>query len=487
MSADIVVAPNDGSYMIDGYELVCGLEVHVELATATKLFSASANRFGDDPNTHIDPVTLGLPGALPVLNRHAVELAMRIGLALNCTVQPSTFHRKNYFYPDMPKAYQISQYDQPINIDGWLELPGGKRIGVERAHLEEDTGKSTHVGGTGGRIHGSDHSLIDFNRAGVPLVEIVGRPDIASPEEAKQYVTELRQILVAVGASDAKMEEGSMRCDANVSVRKPGSPLGTRCEIKNVNSVRSLGRAIEYEARRQIALIEAGEKIRQETRHWDETDGRTHTLRTKEDADDYRYFLEPDLVPLDPGAEWIEAVRSALPMLPRERRRRLSEATGAPADGEAVLVVVERGQDDYVLAVAESGADSARALVHVKEAYAEQGSRPNVPAADLARMIVMESSGKLTSTQAKTVLAELVANGGGNAEEIAARHGFEAMDTSALEAMVDEAIAAQPEAWAKYCAGEEKAMGALVGAIMKASKGKADGKAVTALLQSKRG
>ena len=485
--AEIVVAPNDGSYLIDGYELVCGLEVHVELATATKLFSASANRFGDEPNTHIDPVTLGLPGALPVLNRHAVELAMRIGLALNCTVQPSTFHRKNYFYPDMPKAYQISQYDQPINVDGWLELPGGKRIGVERAHLEEDTGKSTHVGGTGGRIHGSDHSLIDFNRAGVPLVEIVGRPDIASPDEAKQYVTELRQILVAVGASDAKMEEGSMRCDANVSVRKPGAPLGTRCEIKNVNSVRSLGRAIEYEARRQIALIEAGESIRQETRHWDETDGRTHTLRTKEDADDNRYFLEPDLVPLDPGTEWIEAVRAALPMLPRERRLRLSRATGAPADGEAVMVVVERGQDDYVLAVAESGADVARALVHVKEAYAEQGARPSVPAADLARMIVMETSGKLTSTQAKTVLAELVANGGGDAEVIAAAKGFEAMDVSALEAIVDDAIAAQPDAWAKYCAGEEKAMGALVGAIMKASKGKADGKAVTALLQSKRG
>ncbi|MEY2643247.1 MAG: Asp-tRNA(Asn)/Glu-tRNA(Gln) amidotransferase subunit GatB [Ilumatobacteraceae bacterium] len=485
--AEIKVAPNDGSYLIDGYELVCGLEVHVELATATKLFSASANRFGDDPNTHIDPVTLGLPGALPVLNRHAVELAMRIGLALNCTVQPSTFHRKNYFYPDMPKAYQISQYDQPINIDGWLELPGGKRIGVERAHLEEDTGKSTHIGGTGGRIHGSDYSLIDFNRAGVPLVEIVGRPDIATPDEAKQYVTELRQILVAVGASDAKMEEGSMRCDANVSVRKPGAPLGTRCEIKNVNSVRSLGRAIEYEARRQIALIEAGESIRQETRHWDETDGRTHTLRTKEDADDYRYFLEPDLVPLVPEASWIEAVRAALPMLPRERRRRLSQATGAAADGEAVMVVVERGQDDYVLAVAEAGADAARALVHVKEAYAEQGAEPRVPAADLARMIIMETGGKLTSTQAKTVLAELVANGGGDAEAIAKANGFEAMDTSALEAMVDEVIAAQPDAWAKYCAGEEKAMGALVGAIMKASKGKADGKAVTALLQSKRG
>jgi len=474
-------------FMIDGYELVVGLEVHVELATVTKLFSASANRFGDDPNTHIDPVTLGLPGALPVLNRQAVELAMRIGLALNCSVQACTFHRKNYFYPDMPKAYQISQYDVPLNIDGWLELPGGKRIGIERAHLEEDTGKSTHVGGTGGRIHGSDYSLIDFNRAGVPLVEIVGRPDIATPDEAKQYVTELRQILVAIGASDAKMEEGSMRCDANVSVRRPGAPLGTRCEIKNVNSVRSLGRAIEYEARRQIALIEGGEKVRQETRHWDENDGRTHTLRTKEDADDYRYFLEPDLVPLAPEASWIDAVRAALPMLPRERRARLSSATGAPSDGEAVMVVVERGQDDYVLAVAAAGADVSRALVHVKEAYAEQGATPAIPAADLARMIVLETSGKLTSTQAKTVLAEIVASGGGDAEKIAAAKGFEAMDTGALEAMVDDVIAAQADAWAKYCAGEEKAMGALVGAIMKASKGKADGKAVTALLQSKRG
>jgi aspartyl-tRNA(Asn)/glutamyl-tRNA(Gln) amidotransferase subunit B len=475
------------TFMIDGYELVCGLEVHVELATATKLFSASANRFGDEPNVHIDPVTLGLPGALPVLNRRAVELAMRIGLALNCTVQPCTFHRKNYFYPDMPKAYQISQYDQPLNIDGWLELPGGKRIGVERAHLEEDTGKSTHIGGSGGRIHGSDYSLIDFNRAGVPLVEIVGRPDITSPEEARQYVTELRQILVAIGASDAKMEEGSMRCDANVSVRKPGDPLGTRCEIKNVNSVRSLGRAIEYEARRQIALIESGEKVRQETRHWDENDGRTHTLRSKEDADDYRYFLEPDLVPLVPADSWIEDVRAALPMLPRERRRRLAEATGAAADGEAVMVVVERGQDDYVLSVGDAGADVARALVHVKEAYAEQGATPVVPAADLARLITMETSGALTATQAKTVLAEIVEAGGGDATAIAAAKGFEAMDTSELEAMVDEAIAANAAAWAKYCGGEEKAMGALVGAIMKSSKGKADGKAVTALLQSKRG
>lgn len=470
-----------------GYELVVGLEVHVELATATKLFSASPNRFGDEPNTNIDPVTLGLPGALPVLNEHAVELAMRVGAALNCTIQASTFHRKNYFYPDMPKAYQISQYDQPLNVDGWLDLPGGYRVGVERAHMEEDTGKSSHVGGASGRIHGSDYSLIDFNRAGVPLVEIVSRPDIRTAEQARQYVTELRGILVAIGASDAKMEEGSMRCDANVSVHKAGTPFGTRCEIKNVNSVRSLGRAIEYEARRQIAMLEVGERVRQETRHWDENDGRTHTLRTKEDADDYRYFLEPDLVPLDPSPEWIERVRESLPMLPGARRARLADLTGMPADGEAIMVVVERGQDQYVEAVGHLGGDIGRALVHVKEAFADQGDDPAVPATDLALLTKLEVRGSLTATQAKAVLAEIVANGGGDAEAIAKAKGFEAMDTSALEAMVDQAIAADPDAWAKFCAGEGKAMGALVGAVMKASKGQADGKAVTALLNAKKG
>lgn len=483
MSAD----PRVEQVLEHGYQLVVGLEVHVELATATKLFSASANRFGDAPNTNIDPVTLGLPGALPVLNRYAVELAMRIGLALNCTIQPSTFHRKNYFYPDMPKAYQISQYDQPINVDGYLDLPDGYRVGIERAHLEEDTGKSTHVGGSGGRIHGSEHSLIDFNRAGVPLVEIVSRPDIRTADQARQYVNELRAILVAIGASDAKMEEGSMRCDANVSVHLPGTPFGTRCEIKNVNSVRSLGRAIEYEARRQVALIVAGETVRQETRHWDENDGRTHTLRTKEDADDYRYFLEPDLVPLAPSADWIETVREAMPMLPGARRARLSDATGAPADGEAIMVVTERGQDDYVLAVGHLGGDLARALVHVKEGFADQGPEPAVPAQDLALLTTMEVHGKLTATQAKTVLAQIVANGGGDAAAIAAANGFEAMDIGALEGIVDQVIASNAEAWAKFCAGEGKAMGALVGAAMKLSQGKADGKQVTALLNARKG
>ena len=471
----------------NGWELVVGLEVHVELATKTKLFSGSPNRFGDEPNTNIDPVTLGLPGALPVLNQHAVELAMRIGIALNCTVQPSTFHRKNYFYPDMPKAYQISQYDQPLNVDGFLILPGEVRIGVERAHLEEDTGKSTHIGGATGRIHGSEYSLIDFNRAGVPLVEIVSRPDIRTSEQARQYVTELRAILLAVGASDAKMEEGSMRVDANVSVRKPGAELGTRCEIKNVNSVRAVGRAIDYEARRQIDMLENGDRVRQETRHWDDGEGRTHTLRVKEDADDYRYFLEPDLVPLAPSAEWVQSIKDNMPPLPAARRAQLSAITGASQESEAVIVIVERGQDDYIHAVVAAGGDASKALVFVQQAFADESAQPRVPAKDIAMLTMMERDGKITSTQSKTLLAEIVANGGGDAVALAAAKGFEALDNSAAEKMVDDVIAAQPEAWAKYCAGEEKAMGALVGAIMKLSQGKADGKVVTAILNARRG
>ena len=479
-------APSNSVALPEGWEMVVGLEVHVELDTKTKLFSASPNRFGDDPNTNIDPVTLGLPGALPVLNRRAVELAIRLGLALNCTVQASTFHRKNYFYPDLPKAYQISQYDQPINVNGYLMLPGDVKIGIERAHLEEDTGKSTHFGGSSGRIHGSDYSLVDFNRAGVPLVEIVSKPDIRNSDQARQYVAELRSILLAVGASDAKMEEGSMRVDVNVSVRRSGEPFGTRCEIKNVNSIRAVGKAIDYEARRQIDVLESGGVIRQETRHWDDAEGRTHTLRTKEDADDYRYFLEPDLVLLDPDTEWVDAIRASLPMLPAERRARLSTITGANKESEAVYVIVERGQDDYVAAVADAGGDASRALVYVQQAFAEEGATPRVPAGDLSRLTILERDAKVTATQAKTILAELVANGGGDAAKIAADKGFEALDTSAVEKMVDDAISAQPDAWAKYCAGEEKALGAIVGAVMKASKGKADGKVVTAILLSRK-
>jgi len=482
----LVSDTNRSAWAFDGWEMVVGLEVHVELATRTKLFSAAPNRFGDEPNTNIDPVTLGLPGALPVLNRQAVELAIRIGLALNCTVQRCTFARKNYFYPDMPKAFQISQLDDPLNIDGYLDLPDGSRVGIERAHMEEDAGKSTHVGGADGRVAGAEFSLIDLNRAGVPLVEIVSRPDIRSPEQAKAYVSELRAILIAIGASDAKMEEGSMRVDANVSVRRPGADLGTRCEVKNVNSVRSVGRAIEYEARRQIQMLEHGEAVRQQTRHWSDAEGRTHTLRDKEDADDYRYFLEPDLVPVEPSAEWIASVRAALPLLPAARRVRLAEAAGLAGGAESVAVIVERGQDDYVLAVAAAGGDIGRAVVHVQQAFAEQPAQPSLPAADMAVLTSMEVANEVTATQAKALVERLLADQGGDARAIASELGFEAMDTTELGSLVDAAIAAEPSAWAKFCAGDGKAMGALVGHIMKASRGQADGKLVSELLNQRK-
>jgi len=472
--------------VMEGWETVIGLEVHAELATQSKLFSSSRNEFGGEPNTHVDPVSLGLPGSLPVLNEQAVELAMRVGLALNCRIQPSIFARKNYFYPDMPKDFQISQYDLPICAEGWMELPDGTRVGITRAHLEEDTGKSTHMGG-GGRIHDAGYTLVDSNRAGVPLIEIVGEPDLRTPEDAKAYVAELRAILVAIGASDGKMEEGSMRVDCNVSVRRIGdAEFGTRCEIKNVNSIRALGRAIDYEARRQIDILDTGGVIRQETRHWDDAQGRTHTLRTKEDADDYRYFPEPDLVRLEPSQEWIESVRAALPPLPAARREALSVLTGYDTRSEAVVVVVERGQHDYVKEIVDAGGDPVRALIYLTQAFADAGPRPSVPAADVAALTLLERDNKLSATQAKAVLAEIVAAGGGDAAAIAAAKGFEAMDTSAIEEMVDEAIAADSDAWVKYCAGEEKAAGAIVGRVMKASKGKADGKVVAAIMQARR-
>jgi aspartyl-tRNA(Asn)/glutamyl-tRNA(Gln) amidotransferase subunit B len=465
---------------------VVGIEVHAELNTATKIFCGCANRFGDEPNTNICPVCLGLPGSLPVLNRQAVELAMRLGLAVGCTVHPSIFHRKNYFYPDMPKDYQVSQYDQPINLDGFIDLPSGKRIGVERAHLEEDTGKSTHVGGDTGRIHGSSHSLVDYNRAGVPLLEIVSRPDIRTAEEAKQYVAELRSILLATGASDAKMEEGSMRCDVNVSVHQPGTEFGTRCEIKNVNSIRALGRATEYEARRQIAAISSGEKIRQETRHWDDAAGRTHTLRVKENADDYRYFPEPDLVPIAPDDAWQESVRAALPELPAARRVRLAAALGGEPTDDVVVVLVEKGRDALLHEAIAAGADGTRASVHLLHNCPGDDARP-LSVSALAALTTMEVAGQLTATQAKTIVVELLeADGEGDPVAIAKANGFEAMDTSALEAAVDAAIAAQPEAWAKYLAGDPKVAGSFVGAVMKATKGQADGKAVTALLEARK-
>jgi aspartyl-tRNA(Asn)/glutamyl-tRNA(Gln) amidotransferase subunit B len=463
----------------DNWELVVGLEVHCELATATKIFCGCPNKFGDEPNTNVCPVCLGLPGSLPVLNHQAVELAMRLGLALGCSVEPSIFHRKNYFYPDMPKDYQVSQYDQPINVEGFLELPDGYRVGIERAHLEEDTGKSTHAGG-GGRIHDAAYSLVDYNRAGVPLVEIVSKPDIHSAEHARAYVNELRAILLATGASDAKMEEGSMRVDANVSVNRPGEPWGTRAEIKNLNSVRSLGRAIEYEMRRQIDLLESGERIVQETRHWNEEVGRTNTLRSKEEAMDYRYFPEPDLVPVAPGAEWIGKVRDALPVLPAARRARLAEQTDvAPSD---VAVIVDRDLDALVLDALAAGGVAARLLVHAENNLAEGAG--SLDAASFASLTKLEADGALTATQAKSVLAELVASGGDPAA-IAKAMGFEAMDDSAVEAIVDQLIADNADAFQRFKDGDGKVTGFFVGGVMKATQGKADGKVVTRILQDR--
>ncbi len=466
------------------WEVVIGLEVHAELATRTKLFSSATAEFGGEPNTHVDPLTLGLPGSLPVLNVRAVELAIRVGVALGCTVQRSVFARKNYFYPDQPKNYQISQFDLPINVDGSLELPSGQVVGIERAHLEEDTGKSTHVGG-GGRIHDARYSLVDLNRAGVPLLEIVGRPDLRSADEARAYVSELRSVLVAVGASDGKMEEGSLRVDCNVSVRPRGTTeLGTRCEIKNINSLRSLGRAIEAEAARQVALIEAGERIVQETRHWDEESGRTHTLRSKEEADDYRYFPDPDLVELDPDPAWIEEIRASLPPLPADRRARLVERTGAERAHAAI--VVERGLDALCLAAVDAGADPERTVTHAVHNLAADRAVDLDPVA-LAALVRMEVAGALTATQAKTILAELVEAGGGDPAALAASHGFEAMDDSELESLVAELVEANPDEWQRYVDGDPKIAGFFVGQVMRATQGKADGRAVTALLAARRG
>ena len=415
-------------------------------------------------------------------------MAMRLGRALACDVKRSIFARKNYFYPDQPKDYQISQYDLPTNEHGHLDLPSGLRVGITRAHIEEDTGKLTHVGG-GGRIHDADHSLVDYNRSGVPLVEIVSEADMRTSDQAREYVDELRDILLATGVSDARMEEGSMRVDANVSVHRVDEPWGTRCEIKNLNSLRSLGRAIDHEARRQIDLLESGERVRQETRHWDEAAGRTGTLRVKEDADDYRYFPEPDLVPLDPSADDIARIDAALPVLPAARRTALAAAAGLDHAGGAVAIAVERGLDEVAIAAIAAGADAGRVLTHVEHNLAVDGAGA-LSAEHLAALVKMETGGELTATQAKTVLADVVATGTAPAE-VAKAHGFEALDTGALEAFVDAVIAENPDEWAQLGTGDDKAQGKLIGffmgKVMKASKGQADGKAATALLRSKAG
>jgi aspartyl-tRNA(Asn)/glutamyl-tRNA(Gln) amidotransferase subunit B len=471
----------------DGWEMVVGLEVHTELKTITKMFCGCANAFGAAPNTNVCPVCLGLPGSLPVLNVRAVELAMAIGTALNSTISPSTFHRKNYFYPDMPKDFQISQYDLPVNAGGHLDLPDGSRVSIERAHLEEDTGKSTHLGGSG-RIHGADRSLVDYNRSGVPLVEIVSGPDIRSSAQARTYAAELRGILIATGASDGRMEEGSMRIDANVSVRRSGEPLGTRCEIKNLNSLRSLVRAIDFEAARQISLLEGGGSIRQETRHWDENLGSTSTMRVKEEADDYRYFREPDLVDLIPDQAWQDRVREGLQPMPAERRAALTKRLGERASAlrDALEVVIDLGLDPYVIAALDAEIDADLAFARAaNEIAGDLVHADNLSVDSYVAILRMEQSGDLSATQAKTVLVEILENGG-EPGSIAKSKGFERLASGAVGEVVATLIEQNPDEWSRYRDGDEKLAQFFIGQVMKRTKGQANGKEVIAELQARR-
>jgi len=483
--------------MPDGWELVVGLEVHVELNTATKMFSASPVDFAGEPNTRVFPLDAGLPGTLPVINGRAVEAAARLGLAINCGVaERCVMHRKNYFYPDLPKGYQISQYDVPLCHDGWLDLDVEDyddivRVRIERLHMEEDTGKSTHVGGAG-RLHGADASMIDYNRAGIPLLEIVSRPDIHDPAVAMAYVREVQAIVKALGVSDAKLEEGSMRCDANVSVNRVGATeFGTRREIKNVNSIRSVGRAIAYEAFAQIDEIEAGATIVQETRHWDEAKGVTSTLRRKETVADYRYFPDPDLVAIVSVPEWVDGLRASLPELPRVTRDRIT-AMGV-ASPQAVSMVggdemlgwfdagVAAGADPRTLANWITG-DVVGQLGQAGLTETESG----LTGAHLAELVGMVDGGALSTKMAKDVLVGVIESRGAKSpSEVAQERGLEQMsDTGALQAIVDDVIARNPAVVEKIRGGADKAIGALVGQVMGATRGQANPGMVNDLLRA---
>lgn len=488
------------SEAVKRFDPVIGLETHVELCTNTKLFCPAHIEFGGEPNTQLTPVSLGLPGSLPVINETAVDFAIKLGLALHCEIAEwSQFARKNYFYPDMPRDYQISQYDKPTNGNGYLdvELDDGSifRVPIERAHIEDDAGKNTHVGGADGRIEGADHSLVDYNRAGVPLIEIVTKPIEGAGERAAEiagaYMRTLRDIVRALGISHARMEQGNMRADVNVSLRnKPTDPLGTRSETKNVNSFRGIEKTIVYEIRRQAALLSDGGEVLQETRHWDEASQTTAGGRLKTDADDYRYFPDPDLVMLHITKEHIERIAKDMPEMPRERRNRL-QGEWKFSDLE-MRDVINADALDLIEDTVKAGATASGAKKWwlgelSREANAKGISLEELPItpADVAEVEKLIASGKLNDKLAKKTVSGVLA-GEGTPDEVVKKHGYEVVqDTGALEAAVDKALADNPDIVEKLKSGNMKPMGAIIGAVMRATKGQADAKAVSGLVMKK--
>ncbi|HWG00555.1 MAG TPA: Asp-tRNA(Asn)/Glu-tRNA(Gln) amidotransferase subunit GatB [Trebonia sp.] len=483
------------------YEPVFGLETHVELGTRTKMFCGCTTVFGTEPNTQVCPVCLGLPGSLPVVNRLAIEYAIKIGLALNCSIASwCRFARKNYFYPDMPKDFQISQYDEPLCVDGYLDvLVGGStvRVGIERVHLEEDTGKSLHVGGATGRIQGAEYSLVDYNRAGIPLVEIVTKPvpgtGFLAPEVARAYVTELRDVLRSLSVSDVRMEEGSLRCDVNTSLSLAGSGVwGTRTETKNVNSLRSVERAVHSEVERQAAVLDAGGRVIQETRHFHEDTGVTTSGRSKEEAQDYRYFPEPDLVPVAPATDWVESIRESLPDLPSARRARLIAAWElSDLEFEALRNAGALDVVESTVALGASPADARKWWLgelarKANDAGIDVAALPITPA-DVARVAELVASGALNDRLARQVI-DGVLDGEGTPDEVVQKRGLAVVsDDSALLAPIDEAIAANPDVVERIRGGKVQAAGVLVGAVMKATRGKADAARVRDLILERLG
>jgi len=486
------------------FEPVIGLEVHVELGTESKMFCSCPTAFGAEPNTQVCPVCLGLPGSMPVMNGAAIESIIRMGLALNCSVVDwCRMARKNYFYPDMPKDYQVSQYDEPICVDGYLDVtvttddgPRVFRVEIERVHMEEDTGKLTHAGGATGRIHGADYSLVDYNRAGIPLVEIVTKPvtgtGALAPEVARAYVTELRDIMRGLGVSDVKMEEGSLRCDANVSLNRPGDEWGTRSETKNVNSLRSVERAVRSEIERQAGVLAAGGRVVQETRHFHEDTGQTTPGRSKEQAEDYRYFPEPDLVPIAPDPAWVEQLRAALPEQPSVHRARLAEQWGIGDFEMATLVnagVLGLVEETVAAGVAPDAARKwwAGELTRVANEREVEPGELGVTPADIGRVEELIATGSLNDKLARQVFEGIMA-GEGSADEVVAARGLAVVsDDGALLAAIDEALAAQPDVAEKIKGGKVQAAGAIVGAVMKATRGQADAGKVRDLLLERLG